>query len=69
MKTICVILAIAYGLAIIPSLSIAIAFWLCRNEDTVANKAMRHGFLLGFISIWLIYPVFVIKDCFTKNHE
>lgn len=69
MKTICVILAIAYGLAIIPSLRIAIAFWLYRNEDTVANKAMRYGFLLGFISIWLIYPVFVIKDCFTKNHQ
>lgn len=66
MKTVLVIFAIVYGVCLIPSLRTAAAFWLYKDKDDVAHKAMRHGFLMGFISIWIIYPFYIIKDITTK---
>ena len=54
---------IVYGVCFIPSLRTAIAFWLHKDTDDVAGNAMRHGFIIGFLKIWIIYPVYLIKDC------
>lgn len=66
MKTFYIILAIIYGVLLIPSLRTAIAFWLYRNTNTTAQSAMKHGFIVGFLKIWVIYPIFVFKDYFSK---
>jgi hypothetical protein len=66
MKTFWIIIAITYGVAFIPALRTAIAFWLHKDNDTTAYMAMRYGFLSGFLSIWIIYPFFIIKDCINS---
>ena len=57
---------IVYGVCFIPSLRTAIAFWLHRNNDATAYMAMQHGFLMGFLKIWIIYPFFIVKDCINS---
>lgn len=69
MKTFLIIIAIVYGVLFIPALRTSIAFWLYRDKDATAYLAMRHGFLFGFFSIWFIYPIYLIKDCFSKNDK
>lgn len=66
MKTFWIIIAIVYGVSFIPALRTSIAFWLYRNSYETANKAMKHGFIFGLISIWFIYPFYIIKSCFSK---
>ena len=66
MKTFCIIIAIVYGVAFIPALRTAIAFWLHKDSDAVAYMAMERGFLAGFIKIWIIYPFYIIKDCINS---
>lgn len=66
MKTTFILLAIVYGILFIPALRIAITFWLYKDSDQVANFAMKRGFLLGFLSILIVYPMYILKDCF--NH-
>lgn len=61
-----VMVALAYALAFIPALRTAVAFWLYRDKDETAKHAMRRGFFMGFISIWFIYPFYLIKNCFYK---
>lgn len=67
MKTFWILIAIIWGVAFIPALRTAIAFWLHKDDDAVAYMAMQHGFIIGFIKIWVIYPFFIIKDCFSKK--
>lgn len=67
MKIFWISIAIIYGVAFIPALRTAIAFWLYKDKDATAYKAMKHGFITGFIKIWVIYPFFIIKDCFSKK--
>lgn len=62
-----IFILLVYLVFLIPAIRVSIAFWLYRDQDDIANKAMSHGFLIGFISIWLVYPVYVIKDCFKKK--
>lgn len=62
MKTFWIIIAIVYGVAFIPALRTAIAFWLYKDSDAVAYMAMERGFLAGFLKIWIIYPFYIIKD-------
>lgn len=69
MKTFWIIIAIVYGVAFIPALRTAIAFWLHKDSDAVAYMAMERGFLAGFFKIWIIYPFYIIKDCFSKNEK
>ena len=57
---------IVYGVSFIPSLRTAIAFWLHKDDDAVAFMAMQHGFLWGFLSIWIVYPFYIIKDCINS---
>ena len=66
MKTFWIIIAITYGVAFIPALRTAIAFWLHKDDDAVAYMAMQNGFILGFLKIWVIYPFFIIKDCINS---
>ena len=66
MKTFCIIIAIIYGVAFIPALRTAIAFWIHKDSDAVAYMAMERGFLAGFIKIWIIYPFFIVKDCYNS---
>jgi len=66
MKTVWIIITIVYVVSFFPALSTSIAFWLYRNSDETANFAMRHGFILGFLSIWFIYPIYMIKSCFSR---
>ena len=66
MKTFWIIIAIVYGVAFIPALRTAIAFWLHKDHDTITYLAMRHGFSMGFLKIWIIYPFFIIKDCINS---
>ena len=66
MKTFWVIIAIIYGVAFIPALRTSIAFWLHKNDDAIAYMAMQYGFLAGFLKIWIIYPFFIIKDCYNS---
>ena len=66
MKTVSVIFILAYLVAFIPALRTAIAFWLYKDKDDTAKMAMRHGFLFGLLSIWAIYPIYLIRSCF-KN--
>ena len=66
MKTVWIIITIVYLVSLIPALRTSIAFWLYRNSDETANLAMRHGFILGFLSIWFIYPIYIIKSCFSR---
>ena len=54
MKTFWIIIAIVYGVAFIPALRTAIAFWLHKDNDATAYLAMQHGFLAGFLKIWII---------------
>ena len=61
-----VILAIVYGVSFIPAFRTAIAFWLYKDKDDITYKAMRYGFIFGLLSIWLIYPVYIIKDCINS---
>ena len=65
------IIAIVYGVAFIPALRTAIAFWLHKDDDAVAYMAMQHGFILGFLKIWIIYPFYIVKDCINslKNNK
>ena len=67
MKTFWVIIAIVYVVLLIPALRTSIAFWLYRNSNETANTAMKHGFILGFLKIWFIYPIFIFKDCFSND--
>ena len=67
MKTVWIIIAIVYVVLLIPALRTSIAFWLYRDKDATAYLAMRHGFICGFLSIWFIYPFYIIKSCFSKN--
>lgn len=70
MKTVLIIIAIVYGVSLYPAMKTAIAFWLHKDQDATAYMAMRYGFLYGFMSIWIIYPFYIIKDCFnSKNDE
>ena len=62
MNTVLIILGIIYLVVLIPALRTAIAFWLHKDEDAVAYMAMQNGFISGFISIWVIYPWYVVKD-------
>jgi len=62
-----VVISIIYLVVFFPAMRTAIAFWLYRDKDDTARNAMRHGFFIGFISIWLIYPIYIIKDCFSKG--
>ena len=64
--TVLAILAIVYGISFIPALRMAIAFWLYKDSDATAYMAMKNGFLIGFFSIWLIYPVYIVKDCYNS---
>lgn len=57
-----IILGIVYLVCFLPSLRIAIAFWLYKDKDEVAYLAMKHGFLLGLLSIWVIYPFYIINE-------
>ena len=66
MKTFWIIIAIIYGVAFIPAIRTAIAFWLHKDNDATAYMAMQHGFLAGFLKIWIIYPFFIIKDCINS---
>ena len=66
MKTFWITIAIVYGVAFIPALRTAIAFWLHKDNDDVAYMAMQHGFLTGFLKIWIIYPFYIIKDCINS---
>ena len=66
MKTFLVIIIIVYGVAFIPALRTAIAFWLHKDNDETAYLAMQHGFLAGFFKILIIYPFFIIKDCINS---
>ena len=66
MKTFWIIIAIVYGVAFIPALRTAIAFWLHKDHDATAYLAMQHGFLAGLLKIWIIYPLFIIKDCINS---
>lgn len=66
MKTFWIIIAIVYGVAFIPALRTAIAFWLHKDNDDIAYMAMERGFLMGFLKIWIIYPFFIIKDCINS---
>lgn len=66
MKTFWIIIAIVYGVAFIPALRTAIAFWLHKDNDATAYMAMERGFLAGFLKIWIIYPFFIIKDCYNS---
>ena len=66
MKSTLVVMGIIYLVAFFPAFRTAVAFWLYRDKDEVAYKAMRYGFLIGFFSIWFIYPIYVIKSCFSK---
>lgn len=66
MKTFWIIIAIVYGVAFIPALRTAIAFWLHKDNDATAYLAMQQGFLMGFLKIWIIYPFFIIKDCYNS---
>ena len=66
MKTFWIIIAIVYGVAFIPALRTAIAFWLHKDNDATAYLAMQNGFILGFLKIWIIYPFFIIKDCYNS---
>ena len=68
MKTVLVIIALAYVLAFIPAMLTSIAFWLHRSYNETANMAMKHGFLIGFLSIWLIYPMYLIKNAFSNEN-
>lgn len=68
MKTVLVILALAYALAFVPAMLTSIAFWLHRNYNETANTAMKYGFLVGFLSIWLIYPIYLIKNAFSNEN-
>ena len=61
--TILSLVAIVYGVSFIPALRTAIAFWLHKEDDLIAYGAMRHGFIWGFLKIWIIYPIYIIKDC------
>ena len=67
MKVILVIIGIAYLVCFFPALRTAIAFWLHRDDEAIAYMSMRYGFLFGFFSIWIIYPYYIIKDCFSKD--
>jgi len=62
----CIIIAIVYGVAFIPAFKTAIAFWLYKDKDDVACKAMKQGFIIGLLKIWVIYPLFIIKDCLNS---
>ncbi len=66
MKTFWIIIAIIYSVAFIPALRTAIAFWLHKDHDATTCLAMQHGFLRGFLKIWIIYPSFIIKDCYNS---
>ena len=66
MKTFWIIIAIIYGVAFIPALRTAIAFWLHKDNDAVAYMAMQNGFILGFLKILVIYPLYIIKDCINS---
>ena len=66
MKTFWIIIAITYGVAFIPALRTAIAFWLHKDNDATAYMAMKDGFIPGFVKIWIIYPFFIIKDCYNS---
>jgi len=61
--TILAMFIIIYGVSFIPALRTAIAFWLHKDENVVAYMAMRHGFIIGLLRIWIIYPFYIIKDC------
>lgn len=66
MKTFFTIIAIIYGVAFIPAFRTAIAFWLHKDKEAIAYMAMQHGFLAGLLKIWIIYPFFIIKDCYNS---
>jgi len=66
MKIFWIIIAIIYGVAFIPALRTAIAFWLHKDDDAVAYLSMQYGFLIGFLRIWLIYPIFIVRDCINS---
>lgn len=61
-----IILGIVYLVCFFPSLWMAIAFWLYKDKDEVAHLAMKHGFILGLLSIWVIYPLHIINELFKK---
>ncbi len=65
-KAVFVIVGIAYLLALPMAIRTSVAFWLFREKDPIAHKAMQCGFFLGFISIWLIYPIYLIKDALSN---
>lgn len=67
MKVTLVVISIIYLVVFFPAMRTAIAFWLYRDKDSIVYNAMRYGFFIGFISIWLIYPIYIIKDCFSKK--
>lgn len=60
------VFGIVYIATFIPAFKTAIAFWLYRNQNEVVNKAMGHGFFLGFISIWSLYPFYMIDRLFRR---
>ena len=60
------IIVIVYGVAFIPALRTAIAFWLNKDNSEVANIAMQNGFIMGLLKIWVIYPIYLIKDCINS---
>ena len=67
MKTFWIIIAIVYGVAFIPALRTAIAFWLHKDDDdVVAYLSMQYGFIPGLLRIWLIYPIFIVRDCINS---
>lgn len=67
MKTFWILIAIVYGIAFIPALRTAIAFWLHKNNNATAYRAMKRGFLAGFMKIWIIYPLYIIDDCINSR--
>lgn len=66
MKTVWVIVAIIYGISFIPALRTAIAFLLHKDDDAISYMAMQDGFILGFLKIWIIYPFYIVKDCYNS---
>lgn len=67
MREVTVVIIIVYIVCLFPAIRTALAFYLFKEEDEVANNAMRNGFIVGFLKIWVIYPFYIIKDCYEKK--
>jgi hypothetical protein len=64
-----VLVGIAYLLALPLAFRTAVAFWFFRDKDKTAKRAMKHGFFIGLMSIWFVYPIYLIKDAFSSINK